>query len=369
MKMRKYRAAVLGLSHDHIWHHVADLGTAPEVEVVHVAEEHEKLVGRLADRVAIGRVYATAEELLAHEQIDFALIYADNRRSAELAVMAMRRGIHVMVEKPMAANLGQADRMLTTATGAGVKLMVNWPIAWNPAIRYALQLAAEGRIGRVTHAEYRGAHAGPKEYGCSTYFYEWLYDASRNGGGALIDYCSYGAMVARMLLDLPHAVTAVGGRLQKDYIEVEDNAVLLLRYPRAMGIAQASWSQIGPGRGAGPIIYGTTGTIIVHQIPGAREGHVVREGQVELVTVDRLEGEVLDPPELPAEERSALVYFLHCLSHDVPVEGMVSAAVGRDVQEILEAGYRSLAAGRTVPLPLPPTHLPEYGAPHAAPLS
>jgi predicted dehydrogenase len=237
--------------------------------------------------------------------------------------------------------------------------MVNWPIAWDPPIRHALRLAAEGRIGRVTHVEYRGAHAGPKEYGCSTYFYDWLYDASRNGGGALIDYCSYGAMIARVLLGLPHAVTAVGGRLQKDYIEVEDNAVLMMRYPRAVGMAQASWSQIGPGRGAGPIIYGTTGTIIVHQRPGAREGHVVREGQVELMTVARPDGEIIDPPELPAVERSALAYFLHCLNHDLPVEGMVSATVGRDVQEMLEAGYHSLATGRTVPLPLPLTHLSE----------
>lgn len=354
--MGTYRVGILGLTHDHIWHHVADLKSSPQVAVVHVADEHDELVQQLAEQVQLDHVYTTAEDLLEHEQLDLVMIYADNHRSAELAVMAMRQGLHVIVEKPMAATLREAEAMLTTAAGEGVQLMVNWPIAWNPTIRHALRLAVDGRIGRITHVEYRGAHAGPKEYGCSPYFYGWLYDAQRNGGGALIDYCSYGAMLSRVLLGLPHAVTAVGGRLQKEYIPVEDNAVLMMRYPRAIGMAQASWSQIGVGRGAGPVIYGTTGTIIVHQRAGLREGHVVREGQIELMTVAQPEGELLDPPELPAAERSTVAYFLDCLDRQAPVDGIVSATVGRDVQEILEAGYQSLASGRTVPLPLPIRH-------------
>lgn len=354
--MGTYRVAILGLTHDHIWHHVADLKSSSQVAVIHVADDHEELVRQLAQQVELGHVYTSAEDLLAHEQLDVVMIYADNHRSAELAVMAMRRGLHVIVEKPMASTLREADAMLTTAAREGVQLMVNWPIAWTPAIRHALRLVAAGRIGRVTHVEYRGAHAGPKEYGCSPYFYGWLYDAPRNGGGALIDYCSYGAMLSRVLLGLPHAVTAVGGRLQKDYIAVEDNAVLMMRYPRAIGMAQASWSQIGVGRGAGPVIYGTTGTIIVHQRAGLREGHVVREGQIELMTVEQPDGALIDPPELPAAERSAVAHFLDCLDRGVPVDGMVGAEVGRDVQEILEAGYHSLAGGRTVPLPLPVRH-------------
>ncbi len=351
--MRAYHVGILGLTHDHIWHHTADLASAAEVGAIHVADEHEDLIRKLAQQAPIANTYATAEELLAREQLDIAMIYADNRGSAELAITAMQRGAHVIVEKPMASNPREAARMLAAAARAGVRLMVNWPIAWNPPFRYALRLVADGRIGRVTHVEYRGAHAGPKEFGCSPYFYGWLYDAERNGGGALMDYCSYGAMISRVLLGLPYQVCAVGGRFQKEYIEVEDNAVLMMRYPRAVGVAQASWSQIGAGRGGGPVIYGTTGTIVVHQRPSPREGHTMRAGQVELMTVDQPDGELLDAPDLPVEERGALPYFIACLERDAPVEGIVSPEVGRDVQEILEAGYQSLTSGRTVSLPLP----------------
>src|SRR5260370_995857 len=76
---------------------------------------------------------------------------------------------------------------------AGVQLMVNWPIAWWPQLQQALRLAEEGRIGRVFQINYRAADAGPREVGCSEAFAEWLLDPDRNGGGALMDYCSYGA--------------------------------------------------------------------------------------------------------------------------------------------------------------------------------
>jgi predicted dehydrogenase len=350
----QYRVGVLGLTHDHIWHHVPDLSSAEGLKAVYVADENEPLVKRFSERVDVRRSYSRAEDLLDGEQLDFVMIYSDNRRTAQLAIEAMRRKLHVIVEKPMASTLQEAEQMLSTASEFGVKLMVNWPVAWYPAFRAALRLARDGVIGRVTHVDYRAAHAGPKEFGCSTYFYEWLYDPERNGGGALMDYCSYGAMASRVLLGVPQRVYGVAGRYQKDYIVVEDNALLVMRYAQAMGTAQASWSQIGPGMGITPTIYGTSGTIIVHQRSGAREGKVVKEGQVELMTTDQPDGRLIEPPDLPVGERGAVEHFISCLRRDSPIEGIVSPSVGRDVQEITHAGYLSVANGHEVSLPLRP---------------
>jgi predicted dehydrogenase len=230
--------------------------------------------------------------------------------------------------------------------------MVNWPIAWYPAFRHAIELAQGGAIGEVTQVEYRAAHHGPKEYGCSPYFYEWLYDARRNGGGVLADYCCYGALAAHLLLGVPQRVQATAGRYQKDYIEVEDNAVLTLEYPRAHAIAQASWSQIGPGTGHNPVIYGTTGTILVHQRPGSREGHVIREGTIELMTADAPEGVIVEPPPLALGDRNAVEHIAAHLRDGRPLNAVVDARRSRDVQQILEAGYRAAATGAGVALPL-----------------
>lgn len=135
-----------------------------------------------------------------------------------------------------------------------------------------------------------------------------------------------------------------------------------MSYPRAMGTAQASWSQIGPGMGAGPVIYGTDGTILVHQRSGSREGQLIKEGTIEVMTRELPDGALLEPPELPVGQRNAIEHFTTCLREDMPFNDVVSPVTGRDVQEILEAGYLSLANGHDVTLPLLPGSHSHCGA-------
>ena len=222
--------------------------------------------------------------------------------------------------------------------------MVSWPLAWWPELRHALAMASAGEIGRVTGVKYRAANCGPKELGCSPYFYGWLYDADLNGAGAFMDYCSYGAALARHVLGQPSRVTAVAGRLAKEYITVDDNAVILMEWPRAMAIAEASWTQIGHLTSYVTAIYGTEGTIVVEPRPKA---HLL------LATREHDHGVEVDAPPLPPELRNATAYFLSRLAEGAPVEGLCSAEVGRDAQEILEAGLIAAGSGSAVSLPLP----------------
>ena len=76
-------------------------------------------------------------------------------------------------------------------------------------------------------------------------------------------------------------------------------------------------------------------------------------GRLLLATREHEEGIVVDVPEPPAELRSATAYFLHCIANDLPVEGICSPEVGRDAQEILEAGLLSATHGEAISLPLP----------------
>src|SRR5262249_6574529 len=151
-----------------------------------------------------------------------------------LTELAAAKRLHVLVEKPMAADLAGADRMLAAVRRAGARLMVNWPFAWWPQMQHALRLARDGELGNLWQVKYRAAHAGPREIGCSPYFCEWLYDPRRNGAGALMDYCCYGAALARCLLGVPARVSAVAGRFVKEDILVEDNAVLVMTYPHGL---------------------------------------------------------------------------------------------------------------------------------------
>ena len=336
----KLRIGVLGLSHDHVWENLEALGKSEDGLLVAAADPHPQLQER-AKAYGCERVFADYGDMLYDVKLDAVYIYSDNREGAELAQQAAARGLHIMIEKPMAATLAGADRMRGAAHAAGVQLMVNWPFAWWPHLQYALKLIEEGRIGEVFQVNYRAAHAGPRELGCSPYFSEWLYDPQRNGAGALMDYCCYGAALTCLLLDLPSRVTAVSGRLRKADLPAEDNAVLIMQHAHAISTSTASWTQIGHMTSYIPMIYGGEGTL------------VLQNSEVWLATREHQDGVKLDVPPPAAGQRNSAEFFLGHIRSGEPIAGLCGADVGLMAQEVLEAGLISAADGRSVSLPLP----------------
>jgi predicted dehydrogenase len=349
--MARLRVGVLGLSHDHVWSNLAALAAGEDGRLVAVAEPDRALRDRFARGYGGVDVHDTYERLLERHDVDAVLIFADNRGSANLGVQALGRGWPVMLEKPMAADLAGAEALLA-ARGPGVPLMVNWPTAWRPALRHGIALAREGAVGEPVQLSHRGGHAGPREFGCSPQFCAWLYDPERNGGGALVDYCGYGALLCQLVLGRPRAVTAVAARLRKPDLPSEDNAVVVLTYPRALALLEGSWTQIGGEPAFAMLVYGDAGTLLVHQPRPVRDGQTVGVGRVQIVTGEG--SRTLEPPPLPADERDGPTYFLARVRDGREIGGPCAPTVGRDVQEILAAALRSSAAGRAVELPLLP---------------
>jgi predicted dehydrogenase len=185
--------------------------------------------------------------------------------------------------------------------------------------------------------KYLAAHQGPKEIGCSRYFYEWLYDPERNGAGALMDYCCYGADMAAHWLGRPASVLGIKGTLVREAFPVDDNAVILMQYPRAFAVAEASWTQQAPDGSANPSLYGAEGTL---SVLGSRV-RLARPGK---------EPEWIEPDAPAPGRRNGPQYLVSCLRAGVPVEGMCSAATSRTAQEILQRGLESAVTGRAVTL-------------------
>src|SRR5437660_6300034 len=348
--MARLRVGVLGLNHDHVWGNLAALNDNELGQAVAAADPDPRLRERLAREHGGVEALASYDALLERADLDAVLIFADNRASAELGVRALGRGLPVMIEKPMAADLAGADAVLTAARKAGLPLMVNWPTVWRPALRHGLTLVRSGAVGEPVQLSHRGGHAGPREYGCSPQFCEWLYDPTRNGGGALVDYCGYGAILCRLLFGRPHAVIAVTPPPRKPGLVAEDNAVAVLSYPSALGLLEASWTQIGGEPAFAMVVYGEGGTLLVHQPRPIREGKGAGAGRVQLVTRDG--SRVVDPPPLPPSERDGPTHFLSCVSAGRAVTEFCAADVGCDVQEVIAAGQRASALGRRVELPL-----------------
>ncbi|MFK4640634.1 Gfo/Idh/MocA family protein [Paenarthrobacter histidinolovorans] len=204
--------AFMGKAHSNAWRNVASFFDVP-------AFEQKVLVGRDATQVAEAAAkYGWAEsatdwrEVIERDDIDIIDICAPGWMHAEIAIAALEAGKHVLVEKPLANTLGEAELMTAAAAKArkrGVQSMIGFNYRRVPALALARELIAEGRLGTVRHIR-------------AAYLQDWLADAQSPmtwrlrketaGSGALGDIASHA--IDQILFLLGDAVTEVSGRLQ-----------------------------------------------------------------------------------------------------------------------------------------------------------
>src|SRR5262249_42464345 len=131
------RIGVLGLTHDHVWSNTQELTELKDARLVAVADPHEPLLDKARQRFGCA-TYGGSQALLDAEQVDAVYLFSDNTTCVDLVELAAERKLHILVEKPMAANLAGAERMLAAVRQAGVRLMINWPFAWWPQMQHAI---------------------------------------------------------------------------------------------------------------------------------------------------------------------------------------------------------------------------------------
>ena len=334
------KVAVLGMAHDHLWGNLKELADQEETLLVGGADPNPVLQDRFRERTGCNQVYGEYEALLDAQTPDAVFVFSATAHHAPIVELCAARGIHVMVEKPMAATLEQADRMLTAAQRHQICLMVNWPTAWSRPLHTAHRLVGEGAIGQLWQLTWRGGHCGPDELGCSDEFCGFLFDPQLNGAGAFNDYSGYGASLCVHFLGRPHSVVAMAGRLLKTHLPVDDNGIMVLRYPQALCRLEMTWTEAVPHVPSHDVVlYGTEGTIAVGN-------------QVTVHTRQNREGTEAELDELSVSERNAATHFLHCIRSGQPPQGTTNATQSRHAQEIMEAGLQAATSGVEVSLPI-----------------
>jgi predicted dehydrogenase len=236
--------------------------------------------------------------------------------------------------------------MAALARQHGIWLLTNYETTWYPTNHRAYEwVKKDSLIGSIRKIEVQDGHRGPKKIGVPPEFLAWLTDPVLNGGGSLTDFGCYGANLITWLMDgeRPLSVTALTQQLQAgNNPEVEDEAIVLLAYPQAAGVIQASWNwPIGRKDMA---IYGLTGVVYAdnrHQLrTRLAEGY---DGFREMTEQLPERPAPLDDPfrYLTAVVRGTLVPGPHDLS---------SLENNLTVMEILEAARRSALEGRSIPM-------------------
>ena len=240
------RVGVAGLAHDHV-HGIMNQFKKGEVIIAGIAESDEQLVNRYKKTYQLpdSLFYKNLESLLSHTKPDVVLAYTPISEHINVVEICAPKGIPVMVEKPLATTIKDAERIATLARQFHVQVLTNYETTWyNSNQQIYAMVNEEHTIGTIRKMTVHDGHNGPKEIGCSPDFLGWLTDPVKNGGGALMDFGCYGANLMVWLMDgkSPIAVTAVTHHLKPQlYPNVEDDATILLEYPDATGIIEASW--------------------------------------------------------------------------------------------------------------------------------
>ncbi|MEZ6192528.1 MAG: Gfo/Idh/MocA family oxidoreductase [Phycisphaerales bacterium] len=263
-KVKSVRVAVVGLTHTHVHWILGRDKDKGDIEIVGIYEPNEELAGRYLKQHGFDPSlhYTDLETMLDATKPEAVTLFGSIREHTAQTLLAAGRGIHVMVEKPLAVSLADAEQMRDACAKAGVHLLTNYETTWYASNTAAHRLAADGELGAVRRVVVNSGHAGPIEIGCNEEFLAWLTDPDENGGGALTDFGCYGVNLMTWLMENrpPDSVSAVTLRTKPDlYPDVEDDATIVLDYGDAVCVVQASWAWTGSRKDMA--VYGTVASV------------------------------------------------------------------------------------------------------------
>jgi predicted dehydrogenase len=335
--------ALMGLSHDHAFGFLPLLKNRKDVVLVGIVETNTDLIHRYGQRFHLGpeMFFPSLDALLAKTNVDAAAAFGSVFEHRQVVEECAPHHIDVMMEKPMAVNMKAARAIEAAAKKYGIQIVVNYETTWYPGNLAAYNIVQSHEIGDLRKIVAHYGHSGPKEIGCSTNFLNWLTDPVLNGGGAIVDFGCYGADVITWFMhgEAPTSVFAVTQQIKPDvYPKVDDEATIVLTYPKAQGIIQASWNW--PFSRKDMEIYGQTGYVLV---PKGDELRVRTRGQEQ----DHEE----TPAPLSAPDTDPLSYLVAVTRGEIKPSGLSSLKINLTAMEILDAARESARTGRRVTIP------------------
>ena len=337
-EQRRVQVAVIGCGLIAQRSHLPAYVATSEAELAAVVSGHRETAEAVAREFGNPHVFDSWQEAVDAPDIDAIDICTPNALHASIAIAAARAGKHVLVEKPMATSLQDADAMVAAAREAGVVLMVAHNLRFVPIYQAMQKAIAEGAIGRPLSARGVFMHAGPDEFWGATS--DWFWEQGQAGGGSLLDMGIHMIDLLRWMIGRPvREVSAMTARVLKPTF-ADDNAIVLMRFEGdILASVQSSWSA-RPFPDRQITIHGELGHIAMGR--SAEEPLVInlQEGEGSRKVI---------PAILPASTvGDPFVNFVRSIRDGV--EPFVNGEDGRASLAVALAGYESAESGRVVRL-------------------
>jgi predicted dehydrogenase len=333
------RVAIAGLVHGHVDGFFQHSLHRSDIQIVGIAESDQQVVAHYAAQYAFPQtlMFTDLENMLQKTHPQAVLAYTNTHDHRKVVEMCARHGIPVMMEKPLAVSAEDAQAIAAAARKAKIQVLVNYETSYYRSNYAVYDLVHDRSIGDIRKVVVHDGHQGPKEINVRPEFFAWLTDPKLDGAGALYDFGCYGADLMTWLMDgqRPITVTAVTQQIKPDiYPRVDDEATIILTYPKAQAILQASWNW--PFDRKDMEVYGQTGYVMT-----------VRHDDVRVRLKDG-EEQTMPAKPVPAPYDDSL-----SLLRAVILDGAAPGAPGSletnvIVAEILDAARRSAASGKSI---------------------
>lgn len=339
---KQVRVGIVGLVHDHV-KGILNRSTMDNLEIVGIAEPNQALAESYSKKYGFRMelVYSSLEEMITKTKPEAVMAFNSTFDHLKTVEYCAPRGIHIMVEKPLAVNANHASKMTALAKQNNVFLLTNYETTWYGSNKRAWEIVNdEKKIGDIRKIVFHTGHKGPMEIGCTSQFLAWLTDPVLNGGGALMDFGCYGANLCTWLLkdEIPLTVSAITQTLKPDvYPKVDDEATIVITYPKAQVIIQASWNW--PYGRKDMEVYGRTGLVFCMD----KENMMMKES-------DQKEKSEFKAPPLADDRRDPFVYFANVVRGAIKMNprDLSGPENNETVVRILEAAKQSASTGKTI---------------------
>lgn len=336
------RLAVSGITHGHVgW--ILGRKDKKDIDLVGIYEPNTELANKYASKYSLPKqmFYTNLVKMLETVKPEAVVAFGSIFEHMATVEACAPRGIHVMVEKPLATTIAQALKMEELAKKNKIFLLTNYETSWYPTTQKTYQLVNDSNyVGQLRKVVIHDGHEGPKEIGVGKEFLDWLTDPIQNGGGALIDFGCYGANLMTYLMkgEEPTSVTAVTQQFKPAiYPRVDDEATIIVSYGDAQCIIQASWNW--PFGRKDMEVYGDEGYVIASNSTTLRLRNRGSKERTQDFTLQET-GVYQDP----------FSYFADVIRHRItlPTNGLYSLENNVTVVRILDAARQSAKTGQTI---------------------
>ena len=354
--MKKWRIAGINFDHFHMGDLLRQASEHPDAEIVGISDyQPERMVdaarnfGLLPDQV-----FTDYRVCLENTRPDLVVLCPAASRHGEWVKNVAPFGTHIIMEKPFAGSLAEADAMVAAMRPTGKLLAINWPLVWDAGQQTAHRLIQEGVIGEAREFHHYGGNRGPLYHGADKIEKEpsaadkaasWFYSKA-DGGGSLLDYMGYGATLGTWHLDGRKPLEVTCAWNQPPGLEVDEHAVAVIRYSLGLSKSETRWGTFTdpwthqPQPKCGFVIKGTDGTISCYDY----------ETTIRVQTRAKPEGFEVPVDEVQAPNRNPIEHVIHVLETGSTLIGPLTIEISRIGQQIVDTAFRSAQEKRTLEL-------------------